>query len=146
MDFSLPGSSVHDIRQARILQWIAIHSSRGSSWPRDQIHVSCGSCLARHILCCWATREAIIYYVPDIQWEKEMATHSSILAWRIPWTEEPGGLLFMWSHRVGHDWSNLATAIGIQFCNFKYYGTGFLYQMYKVSYYHFIDRALRYSS
>ena len=35
--------------------------------------------------------------------EKEMATHSSILAWRIPWTEEPGGLLFMGSQRVGHN-------------------------------------------
>ena len=35
--------------------------------------------------------------------EKEMATHSSILAWRIPGTEEPGGLLYMGSHRVGHD-------------------------------------------
>ena len=35
--------------------------------------------------------------------EKEMATRSSILAWRIPGTEEPGGLLSMWSHRVGHD-------------------------------------------
>ena len=35
--------------------------------------------------------------------EKEMATHSSILAWRIPGTEEPGGLLSMGSHRVGHD-------------------------------------------
>ena len=32
--------------------------------------------------------------------EKEMATHSSILTWRIPWTEKPGGL---WGHRVGHD-------------------------------------------
>ena len=35
--------------------------------------------------------------------EKEMETHSSILAWRIPWTEEPGGLLSMGSHRFGHD-------------------------------------------
>ena len=35
--------------------------------------------------------------------EKEMATHSSVLAWRIPGTEEPGGLLSMGSHRVGHD-------------------------------------------
>ena len=35
--------------------------------------------------------------------EKEMATHSSILAWRIPWTEEPGGLQSMGSQRVGHD-------------------------------------------
>ena len=35
--------------------------------------------------------------------EKEMATHSSILAWRIPWTEEPGGLQSMGSQRVRHD-------------------------------------------
>ena len=35
--------------------------------------------------------------------EKEMATHSSILAWRIPWTEEPGGLHSTGSQRVGHD-------------------------------------------
>ena len=35
--------------------------------------------------------------------EKGMATYSSVLAWRIPWTEEPGGLLSMGSHRVGHD-------------------------------------------
>ena len=36
-------------------------------------------------------------------WEKEMATHSNVLAWRIPGTGEPGGLPFMGSHRVGHD-------------------------------------------
>ena len=35
--------------------------------------------------------------------EKEIATHSSILAWRIPWTEEPGGLQSMGFQRVGHD-------------------------------------------
>ena len=43
--------------------------------------------------------------------EKEMATHSTVLAWRIPGTGEPGGLLSMWSHRVGHDWSDLAAAV-----------------------------------
>ena len=42
--------------------------------------------------------------------EKEMATHSSILAWRIPGTEEPGGLPSTGSHRVRHDWSDLAPA------------------------------------
>ena len=42
--------------------------------------------------------------------EKEMATHSSVLAWRIPGTGEPGGLLSMGLHRVGHDWSDLAVA------------------------------------
>ena len=40
--------------------------------------------------------------------EKEMATRSSVLAWRIPGTGEPGGLPSMGSHRVGHDWSDLA--------------------------------------
>ena len=39
-----------------------------------------------------------------------MATHSSILAWRIPWTEEPGGLQSIGSQRVGHNWSDLAAA------------------------------------
>ena len=42
--------------------------------------------------------------------EKEMATHSSVLAWRIPGTEEPDGLPSMGSHRVGHDWHYLAAA------------------------------------
>ena len=40
--------------------------------------------------------------------EERMATHSSILVWRIPWTEEPGGLQSIGSQRVGHDWSDLA--------------------------------------
>ena len=40
--------------------------------------------------------------------EQEMATHSSVLAWRVLWTEEPGGLLSVGLHRVGHNWSNLA--------------------------------------
>ena len=42
--------------------------------------------------------------------EKEMAIHSSVLAWRIPGTGEPGGLPSMGLHRVGHDWSDLAAA------------------------------------
>ena len=44
--------------------------------------------------------------------EKEMATHSSVLAWRVPGTGEPGGLPSMGSHRIGHDWSDLAAAAG----------------------------------
>ena len=40
------------------------------------------------------------------QVEKEMATHSSILAWKIPWTEDPGGLQSMGSQKVGHDWTH----------------------------------------
>ena len=50
-----------------------------------------------------------------------MATHSSVLAWKIPWTEEPGGLQSMGSHRVGHDWSNLAAAAAATLCiNLEY--------------------------
>ena len=51
--------------------------------------------------------------------EKEMATHSSVLAWRIPGTAEPGGLPSMGSHRVGHDWSDLAAAAGHRLCECK---------------------------
>ena len=43
--------------------------------------------------------------------EKETAAHSSILAWRIPWTEEPGGLLSMGLHRVGYSCSDLAVTL-----------------------------------
>ena len=50
MDCSLPGSSVHGILQARILEWVATSYSRGSFWPRDRTRVSCNSCLGRQIL------------------------------------------------------------------------------------------------
>ena len=45
-----PGSSVHGIFQARVLEWVAISYSRGSSWLRDQTHISCNSCIGRWIL------------------------------------------------------------------------------------------------
>ena len=45
----------------------------------------------------------LIGYTPIQSMEKGMATHSSILAWRMPWREEPGGLQSMGSQRVGHD-------------------------------------------
>ena len=46
--------------------------------------------------------------------EEGMATHSSVLAWKIPGMGEPGGLLSMGSHRVGHDCSDLAAAAAVQ--------------------------------
>ena len=52
--------------------------------------------------------------------EKEMATHSSVLAWRIPGTVEPGGLPSVGSHRVGHDWSDLAVAVKCNYLNFNF--------------------------
>ena len=153
------------IFQARILEWIAMPSSRGSSQPRDWTQVSY---TASRFFTVWATREALSMY-KDIkesaskkgeisihenfntgehiqkklpgarinctasqvaQWqrshlpmqtmqetmvrslgpedplEKEMATCSSILAWRVAWTEEPGGLQSMGLQRVGHDWAH----------------------------------------
>ena len=49
--------------------------------------------------------------------EKVMATHSSILAWKIPWTEEPGGLQSMRPQRVGYDWSRLALMLYSGYCS-----------------------------
>ena len=54
MDCSLPGSSAHGILQARILEWVAIPSSRGSSWARDWTWVSC---VAGRFFTIWATRD-----------------------------------------------------------------------------------------
>ena len=48
-----------------------------------------------------------------------MATHSSVLAWRIPGTGEPGGLLSMGSHRIGHNWSDLAVVAAAAIRNSK---------------------------
>ena len=70
MDSSLPGSFVHGIFQAGILEWVAINA--GDLGAEDPL-------------------------------EKEMATHSSMLAWKIPWMEEPGRLESMGLQRVGHD-------------------------------------------
>ena len=52
-----------------------------------------------------------LYILNTFELEKEMATHSSVLAWRIPGTGEPGGLPSLGSHRVGHNWSDLAAGI-----------------------------------
>ena len=141
---SPPGSSVPGILQARIVEWVAISFSRGSSQPRDRTRVS--RIVGRHFTH-WATREMMstsiisflfvfwwrmwvmiqhyfneawsprfektVHWIMDMQimiLEKAMAPHSSTLAWRIPGMGEPGGLPFMGSHRVRHNWSNLAAA------------------------------------
>ena len=59
--YSPPGSSVCGILWARILEWVAISSFRGSSRPRDQTYVSCISCIGRQILHCCTTWEAPFY-------------------------------------------------------------------------------------
>ena len=109
MDCSLPGFSVHGILQARILGWVAIPFFRGSSWPRNQTQVSC---TVGRFFTIWAIREALNEYY---------LTHSGILAWRIPWTEEPGGLQSTGSQRVGHDWAtslSLSKCLQVKLCIF----------------------------
>ena len=56
--YSPPGSSVCEISQAKILEWVAISSSRGSSWPRDLICILCFSYIGRQFLYHWATCKA----------------------------------------------------------------------------------------
>ena len=80
MDCSLPGSFIHGIFQARVLEWGAI-----AFYLRTF---------------CW-----IFFFISySMILEKAAAPHSSTLAWKIPWMEEPGRLQSMESPRVGHDW------------------------------------------
>ena len=112
MDCSPPGSSVQGILQARILEWVTISSPRESLDPEIKLHF-------RQILCCLSyqaggasgkepacqcrrpKRLEFDSWVGKIPLKKEIL--SSILAWRILWTEEPGGLQSTGSQRVGHD-------------------------------------------
>ena len=129
-DCSPPGSSVHGILQARILEWVAISFSRGSSRPRNQTQVShiasrcfyhlshegfpliiCLLLLLNYssLLCLVGEgngtplQHSMTFAFHFHALEKDMATHSSVLAWRIPGMGEPGGLPSMGSHRVRHD-------------------------------------------
>ena len=113
--------------KARILEWVAISFSRGSSWPNGEgngtpLQYSClenpmdgGAWKAAvHVVAegwTWLSDFTFTFHFHAL--EEEMATHSSVLAWRIPGMGKPGGLLSMGSHRVGHDWSDLAIAIAI---------------------------------
>ena len=100
MDCSPPGSSIHGIFQARVLEWGAIAFS------------SIGASLVAQVVKNLPGMQKT--WVRSLGWEdpleKEMATNSSVLASRIPGTQAPGGLPSMGSHRVGHDWSDLAAA------------------------------------
>ena len=113
MDCSLPGSSVHGIFQARVLEWVA-NAGDPNSIPGSGS--STGEGISYLLQYSWASLVAQLVKNPPVtreSWvrsrgwedplEKEMAPHSSTLAWKIPWTEEPGGLQSMGSQRVGHD-------------------------------------------
>ena len=81
--------------------WSNYHIHPGKSHGRRSL-VGCS------LWGCWGsnTTEQLHFHAL----EKEMATHSRVLAWRVPGTWEPGGLPSMGSHRVGHNWSDLAVA------------------------------------
>ena len=75
LDCSPPGSSVCRIFQARILQWLTISSSRGSSWPRDQTCIACVFCIGKRVLYYWVTweaqAEAYFMSIPETTTDKE---------------------------------------------------------------------------
>ena len=125
MDYNSPGFSIHGLLQAST--GVGCYVLLQGIFPTQDLNPGLLHC--RQIFHNWATREALnsvwkwdslvahlVKNLPAMQttcvWslggedplEKQMVTHSSTLAWRIPWTEEPGGLQSMGSQRVGHNW------------------------------------------
>ena len=104
MDCSLPGSSLHGILQARVLEWVAISFSRGSSRPRDWTPVSC---IAGRRFNLWATREALSFFKSQPESHtSEMASpltlhlYSQLMIWYtiVHWTsprQQPGILRWL---------------------------------------------------
>ena len=126
LDCSPPGSSIHGIFQAKVLEWVAITFSGAEDVRMPNIYQFLKlrqgngtplqySCLENSMG--RGARWAVVLGVAKSQTrlsdftftfhfhalEKEMVTHSSVLAWRIPGTEEPGGLQSRGSRRVGHN-------------------------------------------
>ena len=81
MDCSWPGSSVHRIFLARILEWVAISHSRRSSQSKDQICTSCISCIGRQILYHYATWEAQIHLCCHKWWDFLLFTPRPCMVW-----------------------------------------------------------------
>ena len=79
--YSLPGSSVHGIFQARILEWVAISSSEVSSWLRNQTRVSCVSCLGRWVLHLLSHRENPHIYKINLCVISETTLHMQLTEW-----------------------------------------------------------------
>ena len=131
MDCSLPGFSVHGIFPARILEWVAIFSSRGSSPPRDRACVSCIGRAGSLPLVPPGKPQFLatttLLYVPlsltapnsSYKWNytaifncplglcmfsiRQWHPTPVLFVWKIPWTEEPGGLQSMGSPGIRHD-------------------------------------------
>ena len=107
--YSPPGSSVPGILQARILEWVAMRSTRGSSWSRDW---TCISCIARKFFTLWAPREqcrrpGFSPWIGTIPWRREWLHTPVFLHGEFPWTEGLGRLRVHGLQRVRHDWVNV---------------------------------------
>ena len=79
MDYRLPGSTVHRILQASMLEWVAMPFSRGSSRPRDQTLVSCVSCIGRWIIYHWAPRK------PQSAYSSALHPEITVFFIKFPW-------------------------------------------------------------
>ena len=116
MDCSLLGSSVHGILQARIMEWISMPSSRGSSWPRDQTQVSH---IAGSFFTIWATREAHVssWLPPNL-----FLIRSSIMLYTITslWFYSCHTLIHSLPSRLTLEMSPTHVRINPPFCIFLY--------------------------
>ena len=103
MDCSPPGSSVLGILQARILEWVTISYSRGSSWPRDWTNISCISCIAGRFFTCWAMGwEEVSFYSlknkkegikTNTEWiKKQLQSPELAWHWGIGWLD----VIYFW--------------------------------------------------
>ena len=112
-DCSPPSCSVHEIIPARILEWVVILSSGGSSWPRDWTHISCVSCIGRQILYHWASWEAPMHWTNEYKkydpWccdDKKCAfKHSLFSSYRAPFTQPHLAIWIRCSNFPYYSWS-----------------------------------------
>ena len=124
---SPPVSFVHGIHQSGILEWVA-HSSPGDL--PDQRFESRSPTLQADSLPSEPSGKPVciynneyLYYGISLRSEKAMAAHSSTLAWKIPWTEEPGRLQSMGSLRVVHNWATSLSLFTFMHCRRKWQPT-----------------------
>ena len=101
MDCNLPDSSVHGISQARILEWVAISSSRGSSLPRDRTPISCISCIGRQIL----YHECHLGSPRESELPNRILGDRSVTSWPEEDSPDPKSTDWLWSSHLYRVWA-----------------------------------------
>ena len=103
-DCSLPGSSLLGISQARILKWVAISSSKRSSWPRDQTQVSCISSIGRQILYPWAIWRA---FSEALQYKHSHENGNPWwwVNWRVDWDRSCTYWIVLFTENIELEWA-----------------------------------------